>query len=463
MPRSEELNKQAIALLEEARALKEKVDKTATAEKRDATNEEKQTYLAALAKHKEARDAATAAADEERQFAEAESWAKESAGRKADPNTDKNTDGGSERDRKTGKASDEDMGRAFRAWACINARKASLVSEDDIRAAKRLGVNLGDNELGIRCIDTDSIKRRQRFFQTMHPARAYEESRALTTQVGQTGGFSIAPLFNASIESAMLYYGPMMQTSEIIRTATGAPLPFMTDNETSKTGSYVGENTAITTAEGVTLNVTTMTSYKGTTNAILIPSELFRDSAINLNAYIADKLGERLGRFINTETTTGAIKVRGITNRSTSGKTTASSTAITFDEILGLKHSVDIAYRNGASWMMHDSIALIVRLLKTGTGEYLWSNGAQAGQPDRLDGHPVFINNDMASSLTSGAKSIEFGQLNKYKIRMVEDIRITMTDQLYWASDQIGVAAYVHFDGDLIDAGTHPVKHMTQV
>lgn len=361
---------------------------------------------------------------------------------------------------------DQDMGGAFRAWAATQARRPSLILKGDAEAAERVKVNPAENEFTVRLGLGDAFERRQQVFRRVSRERAYDESRALSTQIGATGGFTIAPLFNAAIESALLYYGPMMQVCEIIRTPTGADLPFMTDNETTKTGSYVGENAAITTTEGVTIGQTVLKSFRGTTNAILVPNMLFRDSSLNLQQYLGNKLGERLGRFLNTEATTGTVgKARGITARSTAATLssgnpyTASASAITADELKEFKHSVDVAYRAGAAFMMADSIALYISKLKDAQGDYYWTNGFQNGLPDQLLGAPVYINNDMAA-IAATAKVIEYGQLNAMKIRLVQDIRITMTDQRYWEYDQIGFAAYVDFDADLIDAGTHPVKHL---
>lgn len=445
MPTAKELNTQALEVFEKAKTARSAAEKLAADEKREVTAEERQTYMAMLDEHNKLVERM----QEAEAFERAEAWQGESRGRKSDPAIETPAKPA---------VSDDELGRGLRAWA-LSKSKPSLVRDEDIAIAKRIGFHPGDNEITLRMACDDSIQRRQMMFRSMSPNRAYEEARALSTQIGANGGFTIAPLFQAGVESAMLYYGPMLQVCEIIRTPTGADLPFITGNETSKTGSYIGENAAMTSTEDVDFAVTTLKSYTGTTNAILVPNALFRDSGINLSQYISGQLGERLGRFLNTESTTGSTKAKGLMTKTTAGKTAASSTTVTADEILDLVHSVDIAYRAGAAFMMNDATALIIRKLKDGDGAYIWSNGFQAGQPDRLLGYPVYINNDMATA-ASGAKTIAFGQLNRHKIRIVQDIRLTQTDQRYWEYDQMGFAAYVDFDSNLIDAGTHPIKHM---
>lgn len=359
---------------------------------------------------------------------------------------------------------DGDLRRGLAAWANLRI-DPSRVSEDDMKAAKRAGIDPRARETVIKLApDIDTFERRQRLFRTRKPDVAYEESRALSTKLGQSVGFSIAPIFNSSVESALLYYGPMLQLATPIRTATAADYPMMTENETSKSGSYTDENTALTTDEDVTIRTTVFGAYKATTNAILVPMEAFRDSAIDLNSFLAAKLGERLGRFINTETTTGAVKCKGIVTDAAAGVTTASSTSIQMDEVLELLHSVDRAYREqpGFGFMFHDDILLALRKLKNGEGDYLWQAGTQAGEPDRLWNKPYYINNDMASTMATTNVTMLAGLFPKYHIRTVGDIRMTMTDQRYWEYDQVGFAAYTFFDGALLDAGTGPVKKLTQ-
>lgn len=381
------------------------------------------------------------------------------------PANRQNTDGGSERDNRNAELIERDHQLAVRAWV-LSKSDPDLVTEEHVRACRRFGISPRARHFDLRLSPNErSFRDKQRLFQLRRPDIAYLESRAQSTAVGSLGGYLVAPLFSAEIESAMLYYGPMMQVATPIRTSTAGNFPMPTDNETAATGAYTDQNETNTTEDNVSVGVINFGAYKVTSLVVKVPYEAFRDMAIDLNSYLADKLGERIGRFINTQCTTGSTKAKGIVTKATAGITSASSSAITFDEILGLQHSVDLAYRNrpGAGFMFHDTINLGVRKLKNGVGDYLWSNGTTADAPDRLCGKPYYINNDMASILVSGAIPMIFGDLAKYHIRTVGAIRLMVSDQAFWTSDQIAFQAYVEFDGDLVDAGTHPVKKLTQV
>ena len=125
-------------------------------------------------------------------------------------------------------------------------------------------------------------------------------------------------------------------------------------------------------------------------------------------------------------------------------------------------HSVDPAYRQGAAWMFHDNIMLHLRKLLDGIGRPLWADGPNGTLPPTLKGYPYFINQDMQSSVATGTKTVLFGQLSKYKIRQVNNVRFFRLTERYRDNDQDGFGAFIESDGNLLTAGTAPVKHLLQ-
>jgi HK97 family phage major capsid protein len=204
-----------------------------------------------------------------------------------------------------------------------------------------------------------------------------------------------------------------------------------------------------------------MHAYKYTSEGILVPTELLEDSAFNLAELLGSMLGERLGRICNQENTlgTGNSMPKGITVAAPVGYTTAASNIVLADELIHLVHSVDPAYRPDSGFMMHDSTILSIRLLKDGQGQYLWQSGLQQGVPDRLFSYMLTTNQDMAV-IGSQAIVALFGQLQKYKIREVRDIRLYRLQERYRDVDQDGFMAFFRQDGNLLDAGTGPVKSL---
>lgn len=340
---------------------------------------------------------------------------------------------------------------AIQAWfrAAHDSGEAGPITDQHRYAALQCGINLQSRTLPIALHhDFSQVK------------------NALSSHDGSTGGFTFGDTFVANLERAMLAYGGMMQVAQVIRTTTGEPMRWPTANDTANTGRQLGENQPVTATAQPTFGQVVWNAYKFTSDEILVPFELLRDNVVNLATVLPDMLGERLGRIQNTKYTvgTGAATPYGIVTQATAGVTAASATAIAFDELIDLEHSIDPSRRNmpGVGYMFHDSILLALRKLKDGEGRYLWQAGANTGAPDTLNARPYTVNQDMASSITNSAITVLFGQLTAYKIRQVGSIRLYRLTERHRENDQDAFLAFIEGDGNLLDAGDHPVKKLTQ-
>lgn len=358
---------------------------------------------------------------------------------------------------------------AFQAW--MRSQMDMEVTEEQAEICRRVGLNPNARQLEFNLLNTRHHGELQRKFRSIHPTRAMDEiqSRALSATVGSEGGnLTLPETLIRNLEVAMLAFGGVAQVAETIRTESGEEMAWPTANDTGNRGRRLGENQAVDTTDTQTakptIGRTVWRAHKYTSDAILVPSELLEDSAFDLPVTLGGMLGERVGRITNYENTvgTGGSMPNGIVNAATLGKTAAGAAAITADELMDLEHSVDPAYRIGAGWMMHDNVLLAVRKLKDSQNRYLWTSGLDVGAPDKLSGHPITINQDMASALVTTAKTVLFGQLSKYKIRQVRGIRIYRLQERYRDNDQDGFVAFLRQDGNLLNAGTNPIKYLQQ-
>lgn len=339
---------------------------------------------------------------------------------------------------------------ALQAWMLANCKEPQPLSKRHREALHKVG--------SMASAPSFEIPLERRSYHEIR-SRVARELRADT--VDNTGGEFVRDEFSGRLERALLAFGGVRQVAEVLRTATGAALSWPTIDDTSNVGQIEGEGDAIATQDIATSELV-LNAYKYSSDAVLVSAELLQDSAFNLAGLLGDILGERLGRKTNADFTTGSGTgaPKGIVTASTAGKTAAATNAITADEIIDLYHSVDPAYRGSAAFMLHDSIVAIIRKLKDSTNQYLWQPGMQAGVPDRLLGHPVVVNQSMASSLSASTKAILFGDLSKYKVREVGSIRLRRLVERYADTDREAFIAFWRGDGDLLNAGTNPVKHL---
>jgi HK97 family phage major capsid protein len=355
-------------------------------------------------------------------------------------------------ERVTGGVTTEDRCLALQGW--MLAQAGIELSEEHRNACRKTRTNPNQRELEVQ-LRRDPYNR----------IRAEFRADVNMTLSATEGGDTVPEGFVNNFERALLAFGGVRQVADVIRTATGADLPWPTANDTGNVGALLGEETTIGESLGVTTATTTFNAYKYSSRLVKISTELLQDSAFDLASLLAQMLAERIARITNTHFTTGngSSKPLGIVNASAEGPTTASATAVTADELVDLEHSVDPAYRNGpnSGFMLNDNTLAAVRKLKGSDNNYLWNPGLQLGTPQRLLSYPVTINQDMVD-IASTTKSVLFGALGKYKVRDVASIRIRRLVERYADVDQEGFIAFSRHDGALLDAGTNPVKHLLQ-
>lgn len=296
------------------------------------------------------------------------------------------------------------------------------------------------------------------------------EQRDMAVGTGVAGGFTVAPLFQAQMSSAMkAFQGVREAGAENYPTSTGASLPFPTDDDTANAATIVTEAGAVG-ASDANVGQVSIDTYMYSTGIVKVSLQLLQDSAFDIEGWLAGKFAERMGRGTNIHFTTGTGtgQPRGIvTAMGTSGAgiglTTAANNAITADEIIRLQHAVDPAYRARARYAMSDGVLLIARLLKDSQNRYLFVD-AREGAPASLAGKPVSLFTEMTATVTASTNVMLYGDFSHYKTREVlGSVIVARLDQLYMANGQIGFVALGRFGGNFVNPGNFPVKALRTI
>jgi HK97 family phage major capsid protein len=311
------------------------------------------------------------------------------------------------------------------------------------------------------------------------------EKRALSATTGPstaatgTAGASTVPQgFVQKLEISLKYFGGILDAADYLDTDNGAPLPYPTMDDASNLAELTSENSVVAGADvsggsaesDPSYGVVTFQAYMYDSGFVRVPIQLLQDSAFNVEDYLVEALKIRIGRKITAAFTTGtgSSQPKGVVTAATLGVTAdaGDTTSFSYNELVGLYHSVDPAYREGpkVGWMMSDTALLAIRKVKDSNNRPLFiaggtAEGIQNGAPETLLGKRYWINQAVAVPAAS-AKSLLFGDFSKYKIRRVRQIGMAKVDQLFISSLQVGFLAYQRFDGNLVDAGTHPIKYI---
>jgi len=280
--------------------------------------------------------------------------------------------------------------------------------------------------------------------------------------VASEGGYTVPSVFMQRMERALLDFGGMFSAGcEIITTDSGNEILMPMNDDTSNEGALIGENPASASEQDASFAAVTFRAYTYTSKLVKVSNQLLQDSAVDVGSMLAGMLGERIARGVHRHLTVGdgAAKPAGVVTGATSGVSGASAAAVTFDELIDLKHSVDPAYRNGARFMFNDTTLREITQLKDGQGQYLWRPGVPlVGAPDTIMNDPYTINQHMAT-MASSAKSILYGNFRKYMIRRVSGALVMRLSERYAELNQTAFVAFQRWDGGIVDAGTHPIKY----
>lgn len=249
--------------------------------------------------------------------------------------------------------------------------------------------------------------------------------------------------------------GPMLDTSEVITRASGESLrlPVITAYGTA---AQSAAGSTISDAEP-TFSSILLSPYK---QAGLVPiaNELIADAGFDLEATIAEAVGNSIGYQVNSLATTGTgtVEPTGIVTAAGSG-VASTATSLNADDLITLAYSLDGAARRmpGTGWMVNTATLGAMRKLKDGDGSYLF-NPVVGGQ-DTFLGYPIFENPAM-SAVGSGVKSVIFGNLNSYKIATT-GLDFAVSADAQFEQDVTVYRWTYRFDGNLSHA-SH-VKYLT--
>ena len=278
---------------------------------------------------------------------------------------------------------------------------------------------------------------------------------AMSTTTAGEGGYTVPAEIATMVIDKLKAFGGMRDVASILTTSTGVAMNWPTSDGTADVGAIVGQNTPVSGAD-ITFGTIGLNPFYYTSNKIALPLELIQDSAIDVVAYVVDRLATRIARIQNTHFTTGAGTTLpdGVIPKSATGKTgtTGQTLTVIYDDLIDLKHSVNRAYRGNARYMMNDLSVAVVSKLKDTTGRPIWVPAVVAGAPDTLCGFPVAINDDVAV-MAANAASIAFGDFSKYTIRDVANTTVLkrFDDSAFALSNNVGFCGWTRSGGNLLD------------
>lgn len=184
---------------------------------------------------------------------------------------------------------------------------------------------------------------------------------------------------------------------------------------------------------------------------VLVGKSVINNSAVNVSAFVIRKIAEKAAQFIEGELLagTGTNAAQGALN-TTNIVTTATSGAITFDDLVTLQGKIKQAYQKNACWTMKPETFTAIKLLKDTNGRPLIEPDATKEFPYALLGKPVHISDNMPA-IAANKTAILYGDYSGLSVNFREDIGIEVLREAYHTQHAVGIDCWFEFDSKITD------------
>jgi HK97 family phage major capsid protein len=276
-----------------------------------------------------------------------------------------------------------------------------------------------------------------------------------------TGGNVLVPTgFDPTFHSALKSYGQLVDAVYTLTTGGGGPIDVATENDTSQGLTLISEATAVTENDPAVGGFQSFTDT-ASSGLVSISNQLLQDSQFDLDSWIQAKLAGRYYRGLANWISLGnGSNVTAL--GSTLGATSASPTAVVYTDLAALFGSLDNLYVQNASWVMSSQTRASLMGLIATTGQPILQTDVAGNPFNSIFGRPIVID-ESRPAIAATNKSILFGDLKAgYTVRKAGDFGIKRLSELLALKNETGFVLFCRVGGYNTDAGTHPVRSLTQ-
>ena len=280
------------------------------------------------------------------------------------------------------------------------------------------------------------------------------EMRAQATVSGEAGGFTVPVQFMNRITEAMKDYGGIASVAEVLTTDDGRKLQWPTSDGTNDIGEIIGENQAAS-EQDVKFGLADLDVHKLSSKIIRVSNELLQDSGVDLEGYLSGRIGSRLGRAeaYYLIKGTGDQQPKGLESSVTGTVSTAAADKLAWQEVNGLIHSVDPAYRRASGFRLafNDNTLKLFEEMVDGQGRPLWLPGIIGGAEATVLGRKYVVDQGI-NDIGADSKFMFAGDFKQLVLRRVRGMALRRITERYVEFDQTAFLAFSRFGCVLQDS-----------
>lgn len=328
--------------------------------------------------------------------------------------------------------------------AAFDQAEAEVKALDETIAREERARNMRVNEPAQQKDGKEQEAMEERAFADYILGRATEQ-RAGEVQLTQGNNGVIVPVSIANrIITAVRDRVPFLTLADVVSTNGKLSVPVYGESATNYIkADYLDESVDLTDNVGKFTSID-LTGY--VIGALALVSNKLKDNTdIDVVNFIVRQVAEAMANKLETEFINGTSgKISGILS-ATGGVTAASATAVTYDELVNLKHSLKQRFRSNARWIMAPGTYTEICKLKDNNKQPYFKEDEY-----KILGLPVFESDSMPA-MAAGKKAIVLADLSGYTIKATRNVEIQLLREKFATKNMIGVLAFGEYDAKITD------------
>lgn len=226
-------------------------------------------------------------------------------------------------------------------------------------------------------------------------------------------------------------------------------IPYYDESTQSITMDYATEFSELESTSGKFASI----ELKGFLAGVLtkVSKSLINNSQFAIVPFVINAMAESIHRWVEGELLKGTTnKVAGLSTV-TQAITSASSTAITADELIDVQELIPDVYQGQAIWIMNKATRTAIRKLKDDDGNYLLNRDVSARWGYTLLGKDVYTSDNM-DTMAAGNTAIYYGDMSGLAVKLSEDMNIEVLREKFATQHAIGVVGWIELDSKVENA-----------
>ncbi|MBC2655087.1 phage major capsid protein [Pseudomonas sp. MSSRFD41] len=293
------------------------------------------------------------------------------------------------------------------------------------------------------------------------------QMRSQGTNPNEAGGYTVPTTLQAKVIESLATFGGIASVCQLLQTDNGAPIAWATSNGGEEEGELIGENKAAGEKD-VEFGTGSLGSHTISSKIIRVSEQLLQDSGIDMEAFLAGRIGKRVSRTRNRlivqgtgagETADAPAQPKGLEYATSRGAMSAKAGSFTWQEVNSLIHSIDPAYRTSPKFRLafNDQTLQVMEEMVDAQNRPLWLPGIDSDRPATILKHQYVIDQAIAN-IGAGKKFMFAGDFNELILRAVRSLTLKRLVERYAEFGQVGFLAFVRFG--LVLQDTAAIKHL---